>query len=121
MNSLEYIDREIMFTQKEENIVKTQIESTPNDRELQIQKDVLTIKLKVIKERLSYLQQIKSELEVWYICKKHSYINNYDSNNKRFDITIWLNTKNCGFGSCASFEECLKVKKALEVEENERV
>lgn len=67
MNSLEYIDREIMFTQKEENIVKTQIESTPNDRELQIQKDALKIKLKVIKERLSHLQKIKAELGAWKV------------------------------------------------------
>ena len=62
MNCLEFINREIMFTQKEENIVKIQIESTPNDRELQI-------KLKVIQECLSHLQQIKSVLEAWEIAK----------------------------------------------------
>lgn len=62
MNSLEFINREIMYTQKEENIVKIQIESTPNDRELQI-------KLKVIQECLSHLQQIKSVLEAWEIAK----------------------------------------------------
>lgn len=36
-DNLEYIDREIMFTQNEENIVKTQIESTPKKvKELRI-------------------------------------------------------------------------------------
>lgn len=64
-------------------------------------------------QRLHHLQQIKAELEAWEICKKHHHINKYDK--KRFDITIWLNAENCDFESCASYEECLKVKKALEV------
>ena len=62
MNSLEFINREIMLTQEDENIIKSQIESTPNDRKLQI-------KLKVIQECLSHLQQIKSVLEAWEIAK----------------------------------------------------
>lgn len=72
--------------------------------------------------RLTILQQIKSELEAWEVCKKYYHINKYEDINKgrdkkRFDITIWLNTENCDFKSCASYEECLKVKNALEVED----
>lgn len=68
--------------------------------------------------RLNILEQIKIELEAWYICKQHSHINKYEDINKnrkkRFDISIWLNTENCGFKSCASYKDCLKVRKALE-------
>lgn len=68
-------------------------------------------------KRLTHLNQIKDILESWEICKKYSHINNYNSNNKRFDITIWLNTENCDFKSCATYDECLKVKNALEVKD----
>ena len=115
MNSLEFIEKEI--EDKKENVKhwEKQLERYPND-------EVFTRGLDRCKEQLQTLQKIKTQLEAWEICKKHHHINKYEDINKgrdkkRFDITIWLNTENCDFKSCASYEECLKVKNALEVEE----
>lgn len=109
MNSLEWINQEIRKTLQTYKAFKLDYDLFHRESD---KRDYQKAQLK-----LKYLQQIKSELEAWEICKKHSYINNCDSNSNCFTITIWLNTANCDFKSCASFEECLKVKKALEVEE----
>ena len=101
MNCLEFINREIMFTQKEENIVKIQIESTPNDRELQI-------KLKVIQECLSHLQQIKSVLEAWEVAKK--VLNSFDT-----ELIEGLLIGLCN-SSEINKDEMQNFKKALEVD-----
>lgn len=105
MNSLEFINQEIMCTQKEENIVKIQIESTPNDRELQSQ-------LKLIQECLSCLQQIKCVLEAWEVVK-----------NKSVDMHDVIHCSNLEVFNCCLYEkyqlteeEYNKVKKALEVD-----
>lgn len=54
MNSLEFIDKEIEQTKIDLCIWKVGLESK-----------------KYLKDKLQTLQQIKSELEAWYIVKKH--------------------------------------------------
>ena len=106
MTSLEFIEKEIKELEFQINYIKSNMEKYIDFRtEGQLEVDMKQLKLK-------YLHQIKSELGAWEICKKHHHINKYDG--KRFDITIWLNTENCDFKSCASYEDILKVKKALE-------
>lgn len=53
---------------------------------------------------------IKRDLECLEILKKHTHIN---KNGDGFTITIWFNTNNCDFKSCATMEECLFVKEVL--------
>ena len=53
---------------------------------------------------------IKQYLECLEILKKHTHIN---KNGDGFTITIWFNTNNCDFKSCATMEECLFVKEVL--------
>lgn len=120
MENIKFIEEHIEKCKKLIN----QFQNIPNELKdkyssEEISKAQSSMQETIIKQ-LKQFEEIKYILEVWEICKKNSHINNYDSNNKRFDITIWLNTENCDFKSCASFEECLKVKKALEVEENDR-
>ena len=105
MTSLEFIEKEIKQLEK---------------RKEQAFKNEYYSVYKECSQKITTLQQIKSELEAWEVCKKHYHINKYEDINKgrdkkRFDITIWLNTENCDFKSCASYEDILKVKKALEV------
>lgn len=118
MNSLEFIEREI---KRLKEILKG------IDKRIQIDQNhpaslAYDIEGKEhFEKELAHFEQIKSEVEAWKICKKYSHINNYNSNNKRFDIAIWLNTENCDFKGCASFEECLTVKKALEVQDEKNI
>ena len=53
---------------------------------------------------------IKQDLECLEILKKHTHIH---KNGDGFTITIWFNTNNCDFKSCATMEECLFVKEVL--------
>lgn len=122
MTSLEWINgrmeifnRRIKFLNNKLNHKHTGI-TDPLELDLTI--EAIQTALSYATQTLQTLNQIKTELEAWEICKKHSHINNYNSNNKCFDITIWLNTENCDFESCASYDECLKVKKALEVKDD---
>ena len=125
MNSLEWINFEINFCKQKINKLKGEILYQKTMAILLPKNNInLTLvnefEISLNEEKIKYLQQIKTELEVWYICKQHAHINKYEDINKnrekeRFDITIWLNTENCDFESCASYEDCLKVKKALEV------
>jgi hypothetical protein len=112
MTNLEFIEKELKSTERRIQELKKDlsfaITHNREDEFLDLDSDI-----EYYENLLNHLQQIKSELEAWEICKKYHHINKYDG--KRFDITIWLNTENCDFKSCASYEECLKVKKALEV------
>lgn len=56
------------------------------------------------------INTIKQDLECLEILKKHTHIN---KNGDGFTITIWFNTNNCDFKSCATMEECLFVKEVL--------
>ena len=112
MTSLEFINQNIFECKNHIEHLETQIiEDKKYPSLVKAHKE----RIEELKPILKQLQQIKSVLEAWEICKKYHHINKY--NGKRFDITIWLNTENCGFKSCASYEECLKVKKELEVED----
>ena len=57
------------------------------------------------------LEVIEKDLEALEIIKKHTLI---QKNGDGFTITVWFNTENCDFKSCASMEEILKVRKVLE-------
>ena len=54
---------------------------------------------------------VEQDLEALEIIKKHTLI---QKNGDGFTITVWFNTENCDFKSCASMEEILKVRKVLE-------
>lgn len=111
MNSLEFIEKEIERYESLISLIETMLKEERPDHEIKF----LINDLKKYEEKIKHFQHLKTILEVWYICKQHAHINKYDK--KRFDITIWLNTENCGFESCASYEDCLKVKQTLEVKD----
>lgn len=118
MNSLEFINAEIIKWQEILESFREQLTRVKGTRN----EETTLNHIKANELKLQYLQQIKAELEAWYVCKQNAHINKYENINKkrkenRFDITIWLNTENCGFKSCASYEDCLKVRKALEVKD----
>ena len=89
MNSLEFIDKEIEKIEQCLMINKTH--------------SVLNYKLK-------YFQQIKSELEAWEVCKKHLILDKTFHQIDFIDIHLHHDTK--------YKEDYIKLKKALEVEEN---
>ena len=62
------------------------------------------------KEYQQFCEDIKKNLEALEIIKKNTLI---QKNGDGFTITVWFNTKNCDFKSCASMEEILKVRKVL--------
>lgn len=65
--TIEFIERQLIFTKEEERITKKQLEQIPPNEKLRI--NALKIKLQTIKNNLIQLEQIKCELEAWEICK----------------------------------------------------
>lgn len=102
MNSLEFIDREIGRIESEKKRYLTKFRDEPNDV-------YLNNFIESLEKKIDYLQQIKVELEAWYVVKP--YIEIIDKNTP----SPYWNTK-------PMYDEC-KLKdtniliKALEVKE----
>ena len=107
MNSLEFIDREISSTEIDLWYSKRLLIENPPSEELK--KEMLEIKINVLERNMKCLQQIKSELEAWYVVKKRrSYA--YIKHKNLFDLSVTLSTND---------PDCERLLKALEVEEND--
>lgn len=119
MNSLEFINQQIEEIKKAIKQSKLRIEEFKKYPSLvKGHKE----RIEELKPILKHLEQIKSVLEVWKVCKQNAHINKYEDINKnrskqRFDICIWLNTENCNLKGCAKYKDILKVRKALEVKD----
>lgn len=112
MNSLKWVNAEIVKWQELLENFKEQLIRVKGTRNEQTTLN----HIEAGELKLQYLQQIKTELEAWEVCKQNYHINKYGG--ERFTICIWLNTENCSFKSCAKYEDILKVKKALEVKDD---
>lgn len=67
MNSLEFIEKEIEQIEREIKYKKLYIENNPNDKPLKL--ELISIMIGSLEKKLTHLQQIKCELEAWFVVK----------------------------------------------------
>lgn len=106
MNSLEFFEKEI---ERYKIIIigtKAMLKEPRNEDVINYLKN----DLKEYEEKVSHLQQIKSELEAWYICKKHLEYFPSDYYNGIPEEVITMTSK-------IDKKDYPIIKKALEVEE----
>jgi hypothetical protein len=87
MNSLEYIDKQILFVKQNIQYHKDLLTTTNDNESIEIIKSTI----KLLEPDLQTLQQIKSELEAWYELNKLFVIKPYyqdKENNKHPAIMI---------------------------------
>lgn len=87
MNSLEYIDKQILFVKQNIQYHKDLLATVDDDESIEIIKSTI----RLLEPDLQTLQQIKAELEAWYIMNKEFIIKPYyqdKENNKHPAIMV---------------------------------
>ena len=114
MNSLEFIDREISSTEIDLWYSKRLlIENPPNEK---LKKKMLKVKINVLERNMKCLQQIKAELEAWYVVKPRIRIKEIEDNGN-FSKDYYRKYWTCHENGVREQEQVEKIEKALEVKE----
>ena len=115
MTKLQFIDREISSTEIDIWYSNSILKETPQKEELK--REMLEVKIKVLKQKMFMLQQIKTDLEAWEVVKKN--IQEETQLCESILGTYYRNTlviKRRGYDSCENKTEYDTLLKALEVE-----
>lgn len=104
MNNLEWINKQILFVKQ--NIQYHKDLLAESDEEYA---DEIISVIKLLEPELQTLQQIKAELEAWYVVKEYGAIT-IDKDVNRITIILYISPAKEGYD---------KLEKALEVNNNE--
>lgn len=86
MTKLEFIDREISSTEIDIWYSNSILKETPQKEELK--REMLEVKINVLKQKMFMLQQIKTDLEAWEVVKKNLKV--YPDETIRLETKEWM-------------------------------
>lgn len=111
MNSLEYIDKQILFVKQNIQYHKELLATTEDDESIEIIKSTI----KLLEPDLQTLQQIKAELEAWYVLKPD--LEHTENKLGEHEIELRVFYTDADVELHDTKEKYYKLKKALEVED----